>query len=270
MNRGYVRLWRKLEESAVFQNEGLLKVFLWCLLRANHKETFVRVKTGRGISEAKLFPGSFIFGRESAAERLNMKPSTAWKRILKLKKLEYLNIKSDSHYSIIYIINWDSYQAVPEKSNSEGDRQGTGKEHRQELKNNKNKTFSSDSIEIRLAEMLLEKIIFRLPGFKKPNIQNWAKDIDLMLRVDNREPSEISRVIEWCQKDQFWQSNILSTGKLRGQFDQLKAKMQSTGAINEIEKKAPPNVFECLQCGQRIIVKSDLTENGCVYCEVKK
>jgi len=148
MNRGYVRLWRKIEDSAVFKNEGLLKVFIWCLLRANHKEAFVQVKTGRGLSEVKLLPGSFLFGRESAAKRLDMSPSTVWKRILKLKTLEFLNIESNSHYSIIHIIHWPVYQAVPENSNSESDRQVTGKEHRQEFKNYKNKKTSTSLSEI--------------------------------------------------------------------------------------------------------------------------
>ena len=102
MNRGYFCIWRKIEDSVVFQNEGLLKVFLWCLIRANHKESFVQVKTGRGSTEVKLLPGSFLFGRESAAKRLSMSPSTVWKRILKLKKLEILNIGNRPLFDYLY------------------------------------------------------------------------------------------------------------------------------------------------------------------------
>ena len=42
-----------------------------------------------------------------------------------------------------------------------------------------------------------------------------------MIRLDNRDPVEIEKVILWCQEDTFWQNNILSTKKLRFQFDQL-------------------------------------------------
>ncbi len=125
MNRGYFKTWRKITDSAVFQNEGLLKIFIWCLARAAYKEMFITVRTGRGVSEVRLSPGSFLFGRDSAARELNMSPSTVWKRMLKLKKLEILNIESDSHYSIIYIINWHIYQAEQEKGDIESDRQGT-------------------------------------------------------------------------------------------------------------------------------------------------
>jgi uncharacterized phage protein (TIGR02220 family) len=54
--------------------------------------------------------------------------------MLKLEKLEILNIERDSHYSIISIINWHIYQAVSEKRNSKRNRQGTGKEHKEECK----------------------------------------------------------------------------------------------------------------------------------------
>lgn len=236
MNRGYIKLWRKIEDSAVFQNEGLLKVFLWCLLRANHKDAFVQVRTGRGFSEVKLLPGTFLFGRESAAKELHMSPSTVWKRILKLKKLDFLNIESNSHYSIIHIINWIVYQASSENSNSESDRQVTGKEHRQELKNYKNKrTFLPDSEEVRLAEYLLKEIVINNPKHKKPNIQEWARHIDLMIRKDNRTSGEIREVIDWSQSDSFWKGNILSTAKLREKYDQLVIKMQSTQQKDKIE-----------------------------------
>ena len=35
-------------------------------------------------------------------------------------------------------------------------------------------------------------------------------------------------MIEWCQTDEFWQDNILSTAKLRKQYDQLVLKMNKT------------------------------------------
>mgnify|MGYP003592542477 CR=1 FL=1 len=187
MNRGYVHLWRKVKDSAVFQNEGLFKVFIWCLLRANYKENFVPVKTGRGFSEVRLLPGTFLFGRDSAARELNMKPSTVWNRIMKLKKLEFLNIESNSHYSIIYIINWNIYQAPPEKKNSKSDRQVTGNEHREELKNNKNKKMSESDL------AGFESFYSHYPKHeaKKKALDAWIK-----LNPDNNLKEQILNAIE--------------------------------------------------------------------------
>jgi len=84
-----------------------------------------------------LLPGQFIFGRESAAKELGMKPSTVRNRMQKLKKMGNLDIKVASQYSIIIIINWDTYQALDEKEDSRKDRQRTGKGHIQEGKEGK-------------------------------------------------------------------------------------------------------------------------------------
>lgn len=77
-----------------------------------------------------------------------------------------------------------------------------------------------------LSNLLLEKIKERNPKFKKPDIMKWAVHIDRLIRLNKRNPDEIKKVIEWCQDDDFWQDNVLSTAKLRKQYDQLFLKWQ--------------------------------------------
>lgn len=174
---------------------------------------------------------------------------------------------------LITIINFDTYQ---DYQSYKGRDKGRPSDEQGQLRiNNKKinkKTFLSDSIEIRLSELLLKRIASRNPNFKNPNIQAWAKEVDLMIRLDGRDVSEINRVIEWSQQDQFWQSNILSTSKLRKQFDQLRAKMQGNGVTNDPIKlpfRPDPEVFECPRCRRQIIIKNDLTESGCINCEME-
>lgn len=92
--------------------------------------------------------------------------------------------------------------------------------------------FSEDSQEIILSKLLFTEIKKRNPGHKKPNFQAWAKDMDGIIRLDKRNPQQIKQVIFWCQNDTTpntsgfcWCNNILSTKKLRDQFDQLVLKM---------------------------------------------
>ncbi len=90
------------------------------------------------------------------------------------------------------------------------------------------KIYSPNSDELRLSELLLSLIRSRKADFKQPNIQSWAKHIDLMIRIDKRPPEEIEKVIAWCQADSFWQNNILSTAKLREKYDMLFLKMSGS------------------------------------------
>lgn len=85
--------------------------------------------------------------------------------------------------------------------------------------------FADIDHKIKLSELLFSLILERKRDFKRPNIQQWTVHIDRMIRLDKRAPECIEAVIRWCQKDDFWQNNILSTQKLRKQFDQLELKM---------------------------------------------
>ena len=53
-----------------------------------------------------------------------------------------------------------------------------------------------------------------------------------MIRIDGREIENIKKVIDWCQNDSFWYTNILSASKLRKQYDQLYMKMNKTKKEN--------------------------------------
>ncbi|MDE5853231.1 MAG: helix-turn-helix domain-containing protein [Oscillospiraceae bacterium] len=91
------------------------------------------------------------------------------------------------------------------------------------------KIFSADSDPYLLALFLENNILKNNPKFPQSESgrQRWAKDFDLMIRRDKIDADDIAEVIEWCQKDKFWRSNILSGKKLRDKYQQLRMKMIS-------------------------------------------
>jgi hypothetical protein len=60
----------------------------------------------------------------------------------------------------------------------------------------------------------------RVPTTRKQLIA-WAHVLDLMLREDKRQPHAVEEIIDWATRHQFWQSVILSPGKLREKYDQI-------------------------------------------------
>lgn len=95
-------------------------------------------------------------------------------------------------------------------------------------------SFVEDAPAFRLARYLFNCIRKNKPDFKQPNLQVWARDMDLMIRIDKRDPDEMREVIKWCQEDNApddrgfcWAHNVLSAAKLRKQFDQLAIRMNS-------------------------------------------
>jgi hypothetical protein len=90
--------------------------------------------------------------------------------------------------------------------------------------------------DLELSKLLLELIIKNNPTFKEPNLDGWANHIRLMREQDNRTEQQIEFLIKWCQKDTFWQANILSTKKLREKFDTLVAQVKRSADKDKIKK----------------------------------
>lgn len=61
------------------------------------------------------------------------------------------------------------------------------------------------------------------PKFGEKDLQRWANDIRLAHEQDGREYDKLAKMVDWCQADSFWQTNILSGAKLRAKFDQMAA-----------------------------------------------
>lgn len=135
MKNGWIKLHRKLLDSAIFQNEKLLKVFLWCLLKAAHKGHEQLV----GRQTVHLIPGQFVFGRNAAAAELNMAPSTVYDYILLLQLGGTISIKSGNKFSVVTVENWSLYQSEDENSGSKsGNKSATNRQQIGTNNNNKN------------------------------------------------------------------------------------------------------------------------------------
>lgn len=104
----------------------------------------------------------------------------------------------------------------------------------------KARTYAEDSIEYRLAAQLRTRILENLPTAKVPeDLNKWADAIRLLIERDHRDVAEIRRVIDFCQRDQFWKANILSGDTLRKQYDRLVLKM--TGARQNSQRDTGPD-----------------------------
>ena len=114
-----------------------------------------------------------------------------------------------------------------------------------EVDKKKTKTFTLDSIEYQLSELLFTEILKRNPEHKQPNLQTWSKDIDKMIRLDNRQSDKIKKVILWSQQDAFWQANILSIKTLRKQYDKLLIKMNTSSNGSAASRHTGLNEKNC-------------------------
>lgn len=265
MSLGWIKLHRKLLDSQVFANEGLLKVWIYCLCRANHDVSYVPITTGKGTTEVKVDKGQFIFGRKSSAKDLGMNQSTLYKRLKKLEKLGNCNTQSNSHYTLVTICNWETYQdsKKPLEQGKEqlSNNQVTTREQPSNTDKNDNnyknekkiivsgKAFDDTDLifdvinetDLSLTPQSLEEKTALLclhiwhdvnnlqPNNKttlKAKLGTWYHPIRLMIEQDYRTIEEIWKLWKQIQRDEFWKANILSPSKLREQFDNVSIKLK--------------------------------------------
>lgn len=144
MERGYVKLWRISLDKPVFQHPGLWQFACYCLMKATHKPTRVKI----GYKTVKLEPGQFVYGRDQAAKDMRSTPQKMRTCIHHMIKDGFLTIKSTNRYSIITIINWELYQPDKTRSTSKTtSKRPAGNQQATTYKNNKhNKNKERDSL----------------------------------------------------------------------------------------------------------------------------
>ena len=130
VNGDWIKLHRKILKSQVFANAQLLKVWVYCLARANWNEVWVPVKTGRGTTQVHLLSGQFLFGRKKAAKRLKMTEGGLRRRIAKLAGIGNIIVESTTHYSVVSVCNWPLYQKTENEKSQPSTNQAPTKHHR--------------------------------------------------------------------------------------------------------------------------------------------
>lgn len=119
---GWIKVHRRLKESAVFGDPDLLKLWLLCLLKATHKPREVVIEK----QVVRLEPGQFVIGRfelekeynDGVPNRKKISASTLQRWLRKLETWQMLNIKTYSKFSIVTVSNWTEYQQDEQQVNN--------------------------------------------------------------------------------------------------------------------------------------------------------
>ena len=106
MHRGYIKLWRCIQDSAVFNDAQTLQIWIWLLTTATWKPR----KVSHGGKEIILKPGDVIVAERETAERLKMSKTTFRRKLLNLQKWQKVDREPKRYFTIISVMNWGTYQ----------------------------------------------------------------------------------------------------------------------------------------------------------------
>jgi hypothetical protein len=114
MERGYVKVWRKLEDSGLLQMPNTLALFMFLLMKASRTKR--KVGTSTGVIE--LLPGQYISGRKQLSELLEQGEQQIRTSLARLENMEIITSTPTSRFSIYTIVNYELYQDNDQKLTS--------------------------------------------------------------------------------------------------------------------------------------------------------
>ena len=175
---GWIKLHRKLIDWEWYTNPNVFRLFIHCLLKANHKD-----KKWQGII---IKSGQFATGLNSLKKELKISTQSIRTSLDKLKSTHEITIKSTNKFSIISINNWEDYQQLTSKLTN--NQQTTNKQLTTNNKCNELKNVNKDihkEVDYLLNEEALKKDFLdkRFKGInvnftdvkrKAEEIYNWA------------------------------------------------------------------------------------------------
>jgi hypothetical protein len=121
MNRGYVKVWRKIEDSGLIQLPNTLALFMHLLLNATHKDK--KLGTPTGVIELKR--GQYVSGRIALASRLKQTQQQIRTSLKRLEELQIITIESTNKFSVYTIENYSKYQDDTREDNQQLNQQTT-------------------------------------------------------------------------------------------------------------------------------------------------
>lgn len=101
---GYVKLHRSAIDHRVFDDPFLWHLFCWCLIKANYRDS--------NYMGVVIPAGSFVTGRNSAADQLHIAPSKWQRGMEKLASPQFacISITPNSKWTMISVCNYSTYQ----------------------------------------------------------------------------------------------------------------------------------------------------------------
>lgn len=195
---GYLKLYRQIIDSEIFASPNGLKIWIWCLCKASYKEKYMTIQIGRGESSVKLDVGSFLFGRFKAEQELDLSGSMIYRWMKRFEDLGMINIVSNSHYSIITICNWETYQ----ESNSESEQPLNSRWTAVEQPLNTNKKDKKDKN--------IKKEIYKEKNFGHTtyDMTNWRNSFEVYKAELKQAYISLINDVEYIKQRQSYHNNL--------------------------------------------------------------
>lgn len=126
----YIKLYRKLLENPISYNIELLWFLAYLLLEVNHTEQDIY----KGNQKIHLMPWERIISQRALWERFSISISKVHRFIKILEEENILEHQWSSSFTIVKLLNWDTYNWIETQTESKKNTKRTREETKQEWK----------------------------------------------------------------------------------------------------------------------------------------
>jgi len=106
---GYIRLYRKIIENALFKNKpaAWFKIWIYILIRANWRGSVFRPRQGESIT---VPAGSLVTSLEKLGTHAGLTKEHARRCLEYLERTQTVTLRRTHHWTMITVVNWTTYQ----------------------------------------------------------------------------------------------------------------------------------------------------------------
>lgn len=229
--QGFIKLHRQITEWEWYSNINVCRLFIHCLLKANHKDN-----KWQGIVIER---GSFITSIENLAFETGLSGQQIRTALNKLKSTGEITSKTTNRYSVISIKNWDMYQV----DNKQDNKQITNKhqtDNKQITTNNNDKNEENEKESKYVIEYLNQQTNYNYKFVDKNiklvsnRLKEYSKE-ELLAMIDYK-------CSEWLQDERFKKylrpATLFNASKCADYIAQL----QTNGLKNNLRSKIRGNL----------------------------
>lgn len=249
---GWVKMFRQLQNERVFHDPHLWQLYCHLMFKARHKAGAVALQVAGNTTTVWLKVGQCIVGRNMLGEELNCKSTTAWDRLKRLEGFGMITVESDSHKSVVSVINYQGShyvepvdvdkqvtakrQPVGKRLTSSRQPSDTNKKGKN-VKNDKNETIESESIGTPSQEEIKNQIRQYIEEYNEPRSLEQKRELEevkrqmsdddaLMEELKSRSKKVEKGSPEWNQLKS--EHDSIRDGVKRYEQDQKRRKLETS------------------------------------------
>lgn len=200
MHRGYIKIWRKVKDSGLYQLPNAFTLFVYMLTEATHKP--VRFGT------VELERGQLCSGRHKLANELQVSEQSIRTALEHLHNLEMITSISTNKFTVYTIVNYNNYQDSQPTSNQQTtNEQPTNNQQTTTIQEHKNiRTKETNNSATEVAGVDYSKAFLAFWDLY-PNRKNKGSAYKAFKKIKPDEYAAVKSGLEAAKKCQQWIKN---------------------------------------------------------------